>query len=620
MSSLPPDPYKILGVSKDAQPQEIRSAHRKLVLKCHPDKVQDPKLKEEKQKEFQQVQQAYELLINEAERARYDDKVRLEELRKDRGMTSTSSSSPRTSKRHDTKYHFDVREAEPRPSSFGSSTPHNVYGHTPPSRSFDDDIFNKKFEEKVRQARKTQSYEKAKSYEFEREKPSKKDEERRKREEEKEWIREKEREKERAKEREQERQRELKEREREREREKDREREMAKKEKDRRKEDKKKAEKDRRKESDEKHRRHGKSPYIEVCPDTTTDDDEVVYSSSSKDKKKSSSSRKYEEAPPAAAEPPPPPPTTERERKNSEVLESAYRYLSRSGGNVPTMSRAKTYHGGPEFNVRHIAPIAVPTPPPAAAGAFKPPPMADSRETPVEEEEAVKRSSGRPRRMSHENSRSSKEKSSHKKSGSPREPMVAETPTPGARIVPSFQKSQSIPIPHLQRSNTEGYSRPPAAGLERSTTWIPDSSGGRERSRPRHAAHVYMADDESEDDRDRRHRRGRRTASPDVMPTQSTSTKRYQIDPSNVKVIPVGMSEEPPRSSKKPYPIPNSSARRSNPRTGYYTDEYEDNSGAYFPAGYDIKFAPTFDANEIKYSKLPHPGVTHAYREELPTR
>ena len=49
MSSFPPDPYKVLGVSKDAQTPEIRSAHRKLVLKCHPDKVQDPTLKAKKQ-------------------------------------------------------------------------------------------------------------------------------------------------------------------------------------------------------------------------------------------------------------------------------------------------------------------------------------------------------------------------------------------------------------------------------------------------------------------------------------------------------------------------------------------------------------------------------------------
>lgn len=94
MSPLPPDPYKILGVSKDARTPEIRTAHRKLVLKCHPDKVLDPTLKAAKQDEFQRVQQAYELLTNDQERQKYDDKVKLEELRK-QFQNKANISSPR---------------------------------------------------------------------------------------------------------------------------------------------------------------------------------------------------------------------------------------------------------------------------------------------------------------------------------------------------------------------------------------------------------------------------------------------------------------------------------------------------------------------------------------------
>ncbi|KUJ21480.1 heat shock protein DnaJ, partial [Mollisia scopiformis] len=71
-STLPPDPYKLLGVAKDAKLPEIRSAHRKLVLKCHPDKVQDAALKAVKQDEFQKVQQAYEILSDDSKRQQYD--------------------------------------------------------------------------------------------------------------------------------------------------------------------------------------------------------------------------------------------------------------------------------------------------------------------------------------------------------------------------------------------------------------------------------------------------------------------------------------------------------------------------------------------------------------------
>ncbi|KAL7624909.1 hypothetical protein AAE478_004123 [Parahypoxylon ruwenzoriense] len=608
MSSLPLDPYKILGVSKDAQLPEIRCAHRKLVLKCHPDKIQDPKLKEEKQKEFQQVQQAYELLSNDAERIRYDDKVRFEELRRDRGMTSTSTSSPRTSKRHETRY-YDVREAEPRPTTFASSPPlHNVYGHTPPSRSWDDELF-RKFEEKPRYARKTASYE----YE----KPSRREEERRRKQDDDAWARmcEETKEKDRKREtREAERQRE-REREKEaiRERGREKEKEAAKKEKDRRKEerkeDKKKSEKERRKESEEKHRRH-KSPYVEVYPEER---EENIYMSSSsrQEKKKPSSSRKYEEAPPPPRETSRPP-ATDREKKNSDTLESVMRYLSKSGGKTPVLTRAHTFHE--EYTFRHVAPIAVPTPPPATTAVFAPPPAAEPRDAPAEEE-TPKRSSTKARRMSHDTPRSSKEKPSHKKSGSSREAIIMDASPPAARVVPPLSKSAPIPIPtdgghrvpHLSRSNTEGYPRPPPApGLERASTWISGSDVGRDRSRTRHARKY---DESSEDDRDRRHRRGRRMHSPEAV---HTTAKLYAVNGTTTRVIPVqeGYFEELPRSSKKAsYPMANSAARRADPRAAYY-DDYEEEPR---PFANNVKYTETFDSNDIKFSDLPR----SSYREEV---
>jgi len=78
---LPPNPYKTLSVPKDATLATIRSAYRKLVLSCHPDKVQDESAKKVKAEQFHQVQQAYEILSDERRRQRYDEKVKLEELR-----------------------------------------------------------------------------------------------------------------------------------------------------------------------------------------------------------------------------------------------------------------------------------------------------------------------------------------------------------------------------------------------------------------------------------------------------------------------------------------------------------------------------------------------------------
>ena len=80
-SPLPPDPYKALGVTKNASLQEIRRAHRKLVLQVHPDKCPDDALKAQKMEQFQRIQLAYELLSDERQRNRYDDRVKLAELR-----------------------------------------------------------------------------------------------------------------------------------------------------------------------------------------------------------------------------------------------------------------------------------------------------------------------------------------------------------------------------------------------------------------------------------------------------------------------------------------------------------------------------------------------------------
>ena len=95
------DPYAVLGVPKDATLPEVKSAHRKLVLKCHPDKIKDESLRDEAQDEFQKVQHAYELLSDDTRRTKYDQKVRLAELRREmkeqQQQQQRSYSSPRAS-------------------------------------------------------------------------------------------------------------------------------------------------------------------------------------------------------------------------------------------------------------------------------------------------------------------------------------------------------------------------------------------------------------------------------------------------------------------------------------------------------------------------------------------
>ncbi|KAL8788598.1 MAG: hypothetical protein Q9195_007242 [Heterodermia aff. obscurata] len=80
-SPIPPDPYKTLGIDKNAPLATVRSAHRKLVLTCHPDKVTDESAKKAASDKFHLVQQAYEILSDETRRERYDERVKLADLR-----------------------------------------------------------------------------------------------------------------------------------------------------------------------------------------------------------------------------------------------------------------------------------------------------------------------------------------------------------------------------------------------------------------------------------------------------------------------------------------------------------------------------------------------------------
>lgn len=63
------DYYQLLGVARDATPEEIKKAYRKLAVQHHPDKNEGSKESEEK---FKEVTRAYEVLRDPDQRAIYD--------------------------------------------------------------------------------------------------------------------------------------------------------------------------------------------------------------------------------------------------------------------------------------------------------------------------------------------------------------------------------------------------------------------------------------------------------------------------------------------------------------------------------------------------------------------
>ncbi len=63
------DYYEVLGISRDASDQEIKSAYRKLAIKYHPDKNSGDKNAEEK---FKEAAEAYSVLSDPEKRVRYD--------------------------------------------------------------------------------------------------------------------------------------------------------------------------------------------------------------------------------------------------------------------------------------------------------------------------------------------------------------------------------------------------------------------------------------------------------------------------------------------------------------------------------------------------------------------
>jgi molecular chaperone DnaJ len=70
MANTKRDYYEVLGLKREATPDEIKSAFRQLAKKWHPDRNPDSKL--EAEEKFKEIAEAYSVLSDEQKRAQYD--------------------------------------------------------------------------------------------------------------------------------------------------------------------------------------------------------------------------------------------------------------------------------------------------------------------------------------------------------------------------------------------------------------------------------------------------------------------------------------------------------------------------------------------------------------------
>lgn len=86
------DYYKILGIDRQASPEEIKRAYRRLAKKYHPDVVKDDKAKQER---MYDIQEAYACLENEECRMKYDAEcIKKSRTETNAGKTTAGGKAP----------------------------------------------------------------------------------------------------------------------------------------------------------------------------------------------------------------------------------------------------------------------------------------------------------------------------------------------------------------------------------------------------------------------------------------------------------------------------------------------------------------------------------------------
>ncbi|NXS16462.1 DNJB8 protein, partial [Mystacornis crossleyi] len=84
------DYYEVLGLQKEASQNDIKKSYHKLALKWHPDK--NPRNKEEAEKKFKEIVEAYETLSDPQKRSLYDKYVEESRIRRERAAAGYNSS------------------------------------------------------------------------------------------------------------------------------------------------------------------------------------------------------------------------------------------------------------------------------------------------------------------------------------------------------------------------------------------------------------------------------------------------------------------------------------------------------------------------------------------------